>query len=50
MLGADTLGYLSLEGLLSPFENPGDFCTACFTGRYPVDPGDIQRKRSFEKG
>jgi amidophosphoribosyltransferase len=49
MLGADSLGYLSLEGLLSPFENPGDFCTACFTGRYPVDPEDTQYKRAFEK-
>jgi amidophosphoribosyltransferase len=36
-LEADTLGYLSVEGLLSPFEHPEHFCTACFTGEYPVD-------------
>lgn len=36
-LGADSLGYLSVEGLLSPYSNPGDFCRACFTGEYPVD-------------
>lgn len=35
--GADTLAYLSLEGLLAPFGDYGrNFCTACFDGRYPV--------------
>jgi amidophosphoribosyltransferase len=38
---SDTLGYLSVEGLLKATCNPesGDscqFCTACFTGKYPV--------------
>ncbi|MCK5850073.1 MAG: amidophosphoribosyltransferase, partial [Kiritimatiellae bacterium] len=47
-LGADSLGYLSLDGLLSPFENPGDFCTACFTGDYPVDPGGMEGKNALE--
>ncbi len=36
-IGADSLGYLSVEGLLSPFAAAKDFCTACFTGAYPVD-------------
>lgn len=36
-LGADSLGYLSVEGLLSPFKRPCDFCAACFTGEYPVE-------------
>ena len=35
-LGVDSLGYLSLEGLLSCETAPGDFCRACFTGDYPV--------------
>jgi amidophosphoribosyltransferase len=47
-LGADSLGYLSVEGLLSPFRNPGDFCRACFTGEYPVDIQGAQGKRSLE--
>ncbi|MBI1795920.1 MAG: amidophosphoribosyltransferase [Candidatus Eisenbacteria bacterium] len=35
-LGADSLGYLSLEGLLACEREPARFCSACFTGRYPV--------------
>ena len=40
-LGADSIGYLSLEGLLACEQEGGQFCTACFTGSYPVavDPG-----------
>ena len=37
-IGADTLGYLSEEGLLAPFQyGAAEFCRACFTGDYPVD-------------
>ncbi|MBI4309406.1 MAG: amidophosphoribosyltransferase [Candidatus Omnitrophica bacterium] len=32
----DSLGYLSLEGMLSVMKEKGSFCTACFTGKYPV--------------
>jgi amidophosphoribosyltransferase len=37
-IGADSLGYISLKGLTSVFEKnkPSDFCTACFSGRYPI--------------
>jgi len=35
-LGVDSLGYLSLEGLLACERDPHDFCRACFTGEYPV--------------
>ncbi len=36
-LGVDSLGYLSVEGLLeSTGLRPQDFCVACFTGEYPV--------------
>ena len=40
-LGVDTLGYLSLDGLLGAEREPRAYCRACFTGRYPVavDPG-----------
>jgi amidophosphoribosyltransferase len=35
-LGVDTLGYLSLDGMLSAAgEHP--FCHACFSGHYPTD-------------
>lgn len=35
---ADTLGYLSAQGLLAAVRSEGDkkFCDACFTGDYPV--------------
>jgi amidophosphoribosyltransferase len=37
-IGADSLGYLSHEGLLKAVDDPGQsrHCTACFSGRYPV--------------
>ncbi|MBI5711249.1 MAG: amidophosphoribosyltransferase [Candidatus Eisenbacteria bacterium] len=35
-LGVDSLGYLSLEGLLACEREPERFCRACFTGSYPV--------------
>jgi amidophosphoribosyltransferase len=47
-LGADSLGYLSVEGLLSPFEHPEDFCRACFTGKYPLDNSGVQGKMALE--
>jgi amidophosphoribosyltransferase len=35
---ADSLGYLSREGLISATGLPdADFCTACFTGDYPIN-------------
>jgi amidophosphoribosyltransferase len=40
---ADSLGYLSEEGLLKAVEKNDDprslYCTACFTGKYPVKHG-----------
>jgi len=36
-LEVDTLGYLSLEGMLSMNSLPdNDFCVACFSGKYPT--------------
>ncbi|MFW6105547.1 MAG: amidophosphoribosyltransferase [Chloroflexota bacterium] len=36
-LGADSLGYLSLDGLIRAIDLPKDiFCLACFTGVYPI--------------
>lgn len=38
MIGADSLGYLSLEGLLKTPAGAGcGFCTACFDARYTMD-------------
>ena len=36
-IGADSLGYLSLEGLIKAVDLPKEeFCLACFTGEYPM--------------
>jgi amidophosphoribosyltransferase len=36
-LGVDSLGYLSLDGLIQAVGLPRDtFCLACFTGAYPI--------------
>ncbi|HEY7401200.1 MAG TPA: amidophosphoribosyltransferase [Actinomycetota bacterium] len=36
-IGADSLGYLSLEGLVAATSSPADsFCRACFDGEYPI--------------
>lgn len=37
-LGVDTLGYLSIDGLLESTGAPAEsFCTACLTGNYPTE-------------
>ena len=46
--GADSLGYLSIEGLLSPFPNAPDYCTACFSGKYPLDVSRMLGKDALE--
>ncbi len=38
-LGVDTLGYLSLEGMLRAAGTRNEFCHACFSGRYPIPVG-----------
>jgi len=37
-IGADTLGYVSLEGLIASTEQPANrLCRACFDGVYPIE-------------
>ncbi len=47
-LGADTLGYLSVEGMFAGIAHlPADyFCQACFTGKYPteIDPAFVKER------
>ena len=38
-LGADSLGYISVDGMIAATEQPRSrLCTACFTGEYPIEP------------
>ena len=40
-IDVDTLAYLSLDGMLKATNtDPSHFCTACFTGVYPIDVPD----------
>jgi amidophosphoribosyltransferase len=49
-LGADSLAYLSMEGVYKAVGTPPeDHCDACFTGRYPLgDPEDANGKFALE--
>jgi amidophosphoribosyltransferase len=42
---ADSLAYLSLEGMLATtHEDPTSFCSACFTGDYPIPVPDLVKR------
>jgi len=43
-LGITSLGYLSLEGMLSCVKDGEKFCTACFTGSYPTPIEKVEDK------
>jgi amidophosphoribosyltransferase len=37
-IGADTLGYISLRGMVAATDQPASrLCTACFDGKYPIE-------------
>lgn len=45
---ADTLSYLSIEGLLNIVPDPQNYCTACFDNNYPISfPGEHQEQMEF---
>jgi len=48
-IGADSLGYLSLEGLLGCVGKPRTYCTACWSGEYPIPFGEEGDKFALEK-
>ncbi|MBA2370517.1 MAG: amidophosphoribosyltransferase, partial [Chloroflexi bacterium] len=49
-IGADSLGYLSLEGMISATgATSGELCSACFTGDYPVPVQLELGKSSLER-
>ncbi|HUQ83847.1 MAG TPA: amidophosphoribosyltransferase [Gemmatimonadaceae bacterium] len=50
-IGVDTLGYLSLDGMLESVpDGPGGFCHACFSGDYPTPPPADPDKLRFGCG
>lgn len=51
-VGADSLAYLSLDGMVAATQVPADgFCTACFSSNYPVPiPADQLRSKHVLEG
>jgi amidophosphoribosyltransferase len=48
-IGADTLGYISMDSLIAAAEQPRNrICTACFTGEYPIAIPDQVGKHVLE--
>jgi amidophosphoribosyltransferase len=51
---ADTIGYLSLEGMQQAVtdtrgfdRSPGEFCHACFSGEYPIEVAAPSKARQL---
>ena len=50
-IGVDSLHYLSLDGMLSCVKMPRDqYCTACFSGDYPINVVEPVEKYALERG
>ena len=50
-VGADSLGYLTLDGMLESVPGgPTGFCHACFSGDYPTPPPADPEKLRFGCG
>ncbi len=50
-LGVDSLKYLSLDAMLNamPMDNGQGYCTACFSGEYPIKIEEMQFKERNER-
>ncbi len=46
-IGADSLGYLSLNSLLKAVADEGRYCSACFTDKYPTDVTHEERQKEL---
>ena len=49
-VGADSLYYLSVEGMMRAVGREDGFCQACFTGQYPIAVDLSSVKTGFERG
>ncbi len=47
-LKVDSLGYQTVEGMLSTVSKPQNYCAACFTGEYPEPPIETVSKTALE--
>jgi amidophosphoribosyltransferase len=49
-VGADSLYYLSVDGMMKAVQRRDGFCQACFTGQYPISVDLMSVKTGFERG
>lgn len=49
MIGADSLGYLSQDRLCELIGGKQEYCHACFSGEYPVEPPKEDIRGEFEQ-
>jgi amidophosphoribosyltransferase len=49
-VGADSLYYLSVDGMMRAVGRDDGFCQACFTGHYPIPVDFSNVKTGFERG
>jgi amidophosphoribosyltransferase len=49
-VGADSLYYLSVQGMMRAVGREDGFCQACFTGQYPISVDLSNVKTGFEQG
>lgn len=49
IIGVDSLGFLGVENVTKLADNPSlEFCTSCFTGRYPIDVPETAPNEKFQ--
>ncbi|MEZ5217114.1 MAG: amidophosphoribosyltransferase [Ilumatobacteraceae bacterium] len=48
LIGCDSLGFLSLDGMMRAIGRDQGYCNACYTGVYPIEISDRQGKLAFE--
>lgn len=48
-IGADSVRYLSIQGMLSAMGSQEGFCTACFDSRYPMPVTEEYKRRTAQK-
>jgi len=49
-LGVDSMGYLSLEGMVGAVGEGAPYCTACFSGDYPAPLVDVDKGLASAEG
>jgi amidophosphoribosyltransferase len=46
-IGADSLGYLSLQSVFRAVDDRKQYCSACFTDRYPTEVAPEEKQKSL---